>query len=149
MRITVCRVHIIFSPLNCRWAVTFEAPKVTKSASSSEGFFAAQALRCMLREPQHDTLAPHAHLGCPVRTGLCPAPRKATIVLPAFGRSCLLRRKKNKKLCHCERGTSEATANFAVHRALFERLGMVSDAHCLRMTVCRVHMMFLPLNGPA
>src|SRR6185312_3056048 len=50
VRMTVRRVHIIFSPLNCRWAVTFEAPKVTKSASSPEGFFAAQALRCKARK---------------------------------------------------------------------------------------------------
>jgi hypothetical protein len=45
-RMTVCRVHLLFLPLICpacpagkaRGCVTFEAPKVTKSASSAEGF---------------------------------------------------------------------------------------------------------------
>src|SRR6185312_1500413 len=53
--------------------------------------------------------------------------------LPAFGRSCAADGKKNKKLCHCERGTSEVPitvgTNFAVHRVLFERVGMASDAY--------------------
>jgi len=96
-----------------------------------------------------DLFALVSHLSTLQQKFAMPRHAQATIVLPAFGRSCLLRRKKNKKLCHCERGTSEATANFAVHRALFERLGMVSDAHCVRITVRRVHIMFLPLNGPA
>jgi len=70
----------------------------------------------MLREPQHDTHAPAAHRGCnyfaPVshcpalqqkffafclfskalksasQFAICPAARKATIVLPDFTRSC-------------------------------------------------------------
>src|SRR5665213_2514632 len=57
-RMTVRRVHTMFLPLNCRWAVTFEAPKVTKSASSSEGFFAARALYCKHAKPGPRSFCP-------------------------------------------------------------------------------------------
>jgi hypothetical protein len=59
-------------------AVTFEAPKVTKSASQQKGFFAARVFALQIR----------LNLGCPVRTGLCPAALMVCIVLPDFGRSC-------------------------------------------------------------
>jgi len=73
----MCKDHLMFLPLNCRWAVTFEAPKVTKSASHQKGFFAAQALTLQAGKTRAVPYVRDYAL-----------PREAIIVLPAFGRSC-------------------------------------------------------------
>jgi hypothetical protein len=79
-------------------AVTFEAPKVTKSAAQQKGFFAARAFALQIRQ----------NLGCNLFAGepvafrplckklLCPAAHVACIVLPDFGRSCSAERKRIK-----------------------------------------------------
>jgi len=86
---TVCRVHLIFRPHNCREAVTFEAPKVTKSAPSAEGFLAAQAFPLQTR--QNQGYAYFAGRTLHFRTlhakTLMPCHAPACIVLPGFGRS--------------------------------------------------------------
>ena len=49
----------VIRPLSCRWAVTFEASKVTKNACQQKGFFAARGLALQIRQNQGCKMLPY------------------------------------------------------------------------------------------
>jgi hypothetical protein len=95
-------VPLLIDPLNCRGGCYFVLIQSNQKSSRQKGFFAAPGL-CPANRAE-----PRAGIFCPTSFAHClrfckisyaPATHEATIVLPAFARSCFADAGKKKKSC--------------------------------------------------